>query len=298
MIRKIISLVIIFGFWGCATAPKPIQKETSQSTQALPPDNFRLNKTFGDISFSGISTMLIQYKDISILIDPQTSAIHESIEGMKRSKTSTLAMEKIPFLDYLILTDAEPLHFGGQVKSMVRSDIKIISPLDSVSTLASLGFKNVKSLEKGQKIMLKKGNNFLFVSAYPSKNPITGKTVSSYVLEFDNGRNILISGNVLSVDPLRECLYGLRDEGKEIQMAFIYSGSLPFKSGNETKVQSFDEKGAADLIGLFQPTMAVVVQTDSLEEARFDKSVFSQALKDQIYDGHTAVASPSDSFPF
>jgi hypothetical protein len=130
--------------------------------------------------------------------------------------------------------------------------------------------------------MLKKDNAFLFVSGVQSKSP-SGIMVNGYLLEFDNGRNILVSGEIANLDVLRPFLYGLRDEGKEIHMVFLYNGAM-----NETT--------AAEILALFQPRLGVLFS--GVSGQKFSNELFQQSLKDQLFEGSVLTAKAGDVFPF
>lgn len=127
-------------------------------------------------------------------------------------------------------------------------------------------------------IQLSKNGSFLFVRAMDTKNP-KGETVKSYLLEFDNGRNVLFVASEARVDDLRPFLYALRDEGKEVHLAFM--------SGHNAS-------NTADLIGLFQPQEAVVT---GLPDQGAQAEVTTR-LKDQFFQGALIFAPSGETILF
>lgn len=125
--------------------------------------------------------------------------------------------------------------------------------------------------------MLSKTGAFAFVNAVQQKDK-AGAALNGYLLEFDNGRNLFISNVATDLTPLREFVYGLRDDGKLVHLAFI---NAP------------DEQTAAEMASLLQPQIAVVVNSGGMDRARL-----SQALEEQIFNGEWRLATPSESTPF
>lgn len=247
-----------------------------------PPVKPVFEKTFGEITYGGGATLLIEYKDIHILVDP----LFES---------GALQKEGLPPLDYLLLTDCQPHHWSPQTKDL-RKNLKIIAPPEEIEPIESQGFTQAKGLSNGQRILLKKNDGFLFVTVLTSRNPATGRQVNGYLLEFDNGKNLFVSGETVDEAVIREFVYGLRDDGKQVELAFVYAGGL--KSKNNDTWQSCNEPCAAMMIGLLQPRVAVLLQTDAPESARFNEDLLRSQLKEQIYYGGLYRPSPGDVIAF
>lgn len=232
---------------GCRTAPRP----------PLPPPTPpvarpALSKTFGVASNHPSGGLSVTYKDLRIAVNEPDSA-----------------------LDFLLVT-AQPKQWPADL----RRDIKIIAPADAADNARKSGFANAKALGPGQRLMLSKTGAFLFVSATQQRNPATGRLENGYLLEFDNGRNLYVSGAVVAVDPLREFVYGLRDDGKELHLIFV-----PARASEEART--------AELVSLLQPEIAVVVDRGGVSRA-----LMADALAAQIFGGSWYVAAPSDNAPF
>ncbi len=212
-----------------------------------------LAKTLGDVAIQSASGFSVTYKTLLL-----------SINSLPASSTPA---------DYFLFSKS------AAIPSLtgVRPSQKIIAPPESLSRLKSQGFTFVKDIAAGRMIQLTKEGSFLFVRA-ADVTGTGGGTIKSYFLEFDNGRNLLFVADGVRADDLRTFLYALRDEGKEIHMVLI-PGSA--------------SADAADIIGLFQPHQAVVV--DLARESRGDLSV---KLKDQFFQGALIFAQSGETIPF
>lgn len=228
-----------------------------------------LEHTYGNVVIGAAGALMVTYKELRLAVDPSPSAL------------ASMA----PTLDFLLLTGSN----GPMVwPSGVRRDLKILAPAPLASAARQAGFVNAKALETGQRLMLSKTNGFLFASAVSSINKAAGGAVNGYLLEFDNGRNVFISGDVVDEAPLREFVYGLRDDGKQLHLAFLNAGKA---SGGAPR--RLDEAMVAEVVSLLQPRIAVLIPRETLNGDQL-----KQAFADQIVDGGWYVAAPQESVPF
>jgi L-ascorbate metabolism protein UlaG (beta-lactamase superfamily) len=253
-----------------------------------------------------VGTQVITYKDIRLLVDPvfeqagvslsnQNTAATPGTDEWKRTTSPAIGATALPPIDYLLLTDADSHHFGASVGTAINRNVKVLAPAGEAAAVTAAGFSQVRPVGNGQRMLLKKNGAFLFVTALHSKNPGSGREVNGYLLEFDNGRNVFVSGETMDLAALRQFVYSLRDDGREIHLAIVYGGGLVGPNGS---LESYDYAMAAEMIGLLQPQVAVAVQADSLAGARMDESVVRAALAREIYGGGFYVAAPGDTIPF
>lgn len=241
--------MLILTLTGCP--PKKPQVVSPPPPPVEPPV---VEKTFGEITYGGLGTLRIQYKSIVVLTDPGVAS-----GELKRP------------LDYLVLTD------GRSAALEVRKDLKIVASDQTARAMAQHGFTQAKGLARGKKLLLKKDEDFLFISA-------VGPEGSGYLLEFDNGRNIFVSGSETKEAVMREFVYGLRDDGKQIDLAFFSS-----RVGVEW---------CGVFIGLFQPQAAYILQSDGLDVAPLDESRLKTKLQEEMYSGQIQIPKPGDKIYF
>jgi hypothetical protein len=247
---------------GCRTVPKA----PPAPPLAHPP---ALEKTFGSLATNPDGGLAILYKDLRIAVDAPARAL---------SATA-------PSLDFLLLTTA-----AKAWPPEVRRDLKVLAPADAAEAAKKAGFSNAKGLATGQRLMLSKAGAFLFVSAVQQRNPATGALVNGYLLEFDNGRNVFLSGDSVDLAPMREFVYGLRDDGKELHLAVVNATKAPAEG---RALRAADEALAAELASLLQPRVALIV-----DEGGVDAGKLKEAFGSQIFDGSWRVVSPTETVPF
>ncbi len=130
----------------------------------------------------------------------------------------------------------------------------------------------INGAKTNKRSMLKSGSDFLFVTA-------TGKTT---LLEFDNGRNILFTAETVKPDNLREFVYSLRDDGKEIYAALF------------ARPQGATENTVAQAVSLLQPKAAIIMFAND----KWNDAAFQEALTNELFDGPSMMATPNQQIPF
>lgn len=162
-------------------------------------------------------------------------------------------------------------------------DLKFVVSSSALRDIRSLGFGPSQGLESGTRILLKKDGTHVFSSAFRSKAPGGESEANAFLFEFDNGRNILITGERYDMTTLRNYLYSLRDDGKEIHFAFIYAS---------------DTANAASIISLFQPRTAFVLPGLPESKKRVDEAALRKALESEFFNGDLVLPEADNRFPF
>lgn len=149
-----------------------------------------------------------------------------------------------------------------------------------------MGQPEIKGAKAGKRTMLKKDNDFVFVSAMTNRNVVTKEPADNYLLEFDNGRNIFIAGDVTDIESLRDFLYDIRDEGKEIYAGFFFRGP------------GADEATLAQFIGILQPSTALIGKGGADTLPPLDQAALQQALKNELFEGAAVPLMAGSTIPF
>lgn len=258
--RRLAALMLIAVAAGCRTVPV--------APRVPVPPRPALDRTFGTLGLSPGAGSVITYKNLRIAIDPSAAQLKS----------------EAPQLDFLLLTG-----YAAEWPSAVRRDLKLLGTSETAQAAARAGFSNAKAIGSGQRLMLSKTGGFVFVSAVQARHPATGKLGNAYLLEFDNGRNVFIAGDMVDLAPLREFVYTLRDDGKELHLAVIETG--PGKEGETLRRP--DEALAAEIASLLQPRIAVLTDAGGVSREKL-----AEAFGSQILNGEWYVASTADEAPF
>jgi hypothetical protein len=239
-----LGLVLVLGLAGCARVVAPPPSAPVPAPTPLPTPHFE--KTFGSLNAFPNAGLAVQYKKISLLIDPPSAPADT---------------------DYLLLSGTDERRWSPALQAGLRKNIKILSSPTDAARIAKSGFTQVKALGPGQRILLKKEDGFLFASAAAGQ---------SYFLEFDNGKNIFIAGDVADADSLRDFLYSLRDDGRAIEIGFF------------RLTPTTDAAALAQTIGLLQPKNVVLLRAPGAKNV--DLNALREQLKTEFFEGPIAVA--------
>ena len=138
----------------------------------------------------------------------------------------------------------------------------------------SQGAWEIKGPKSSGRSMLKSGDDFVF---------LTVPRPHIYLLEYDNGRNLLIAGDTADPDSLRDFVYDLRDDGKEIYAGFFAKGP------------GGDDASLAKTIGLIQPQIAILAVIGG---SAVNETVLRESLKSEFFEGPAVILKTGDEIPF
>jgi|GEM_PF-3775373 len=237
----------------------PTIKKPAIEDHKIPPALF--DKTYGQLIILSQGGVAIQYKGMQIVVDPNLAS------EMDFSLT-----------DYLLFTGRTPL---SHMRIHVRPDIKIICPDWIKSTFMKSGLRYVKSLSDGQTLLLQKETYHAFLKGVTLSPAGLNGNLTAYFLEFDSGRTFFLDPGAISADELRDFLYGVRDDGKEIHIALHM-------------IAEKTQNSLLDKIALLQPRLALI----SGDEIPIDLSLVKARLKEELFEGTVFQLRPSQVIRF
>ena len=176
--------------------------------------------------------------------------------------------------DFLLLSSSKT-----GVPSTARPALKILAPRPALEMLSKAGFSNIREAVPDAKTLVKKEEAYAFIA--PVDTGVDGAL--GYFLEFDNGRNILVLPAVPPADALREFVYGVRDDGKEIHMV-----TLPLFDHQETG-------RLAEVIALLQPRHALLFTGEQPHAMRRE---LDAALRENLFFGNVYQPASGETIPF
>ena len=259
---KNLRFLLILAVMPILLGPACVKAPVVKPVEIIPVVQPTLPKTFGEIKIEEGIGIFLQYKSMHILIDPIGHPVSQ--------------------MDYVLLTELPKEKDPAPWKANFPPDQKIVGLPKGISFLTNAGFSQVKGLASGQKILLKKEEAFLFLTGVSGKDA-SGETSGGYLMEFDNGRIVLFLGGLTDEAVLREFLYGLRDDGKEVDVLIINSD---------------DEKKLAARLSLFQPKLGLILADNQGKVAPLKEEIFKTALTDELFSGSYRLVRFGDSIQF
>lgn len=246
----LIGVVLIFGCIRSVSPPAPVFPKPAAEDNSLPG------------SVVGGNDLLIQYKSLAIKI--------ENSQSIKLSSSSSKD------IDFHVFTSSSPFNIQGNI------DEKIFLPANLIDSIRKIGFRNVKELPIQRKILLKKEGVFVFFSAFigfdDNKHVCYG-----LLFECDNGKNILVIDGNAQEDSLREFLYSMRDDGKEVDLLIEIADRIDSQCSLEK---------------LFQPKRTLILPR-SMDLPNGNQLKFDQCTSDiQLFEGKRELLIPSHYYRF
>lgn len=200
-------------------AIRPIAKEMTPTTMALPSAERSADFTTGSIFFIGNATVLIRYAGFTILTDPTFIHKHGEVPlgyGLttKRLTDPAVEIQDLPPLDLIILSHFHGDHFDHVAERDLDKAIPIVTTQSAAEELAERGFKNIHPLETWGPVTIEKGEARVRITAMPGRHAprlihLALPEVMGSMLEFYSSSKgvkfvLYITGDTLVIDELKE----------------------------------------------------------------------------------------------
>lgn len=266
---------------GRAAAPVAVEALSLRASPGTP------NLESGSVTFIGNATVLIRYAGFVVLTDPNFLRHGESANlglgrSAKRLTDPAFALESLPPLDLIVLTQLQADHFDHVVQEKLDRATPIITNQQAASSLTDTGFIAVHPLSPWQSLTVKKGDAELRVTALPARH---GKGVAAKMLpeamgsmlEFvapDGGivYRIYLSGDTVISNEIKE----IAQRYPEIDLAIIYLGGEKLLG---TMPVTMDAKQGVEMMRILSPRKAIPVHFDDYDRFKSTLADFDKQAK-------------------
>lgn len=173
----------------------------------------------GSIYFIGNATVLLRYREFTILTDPTFVHRHEQVSlgyGLSTTRLTDPAIDigELPPLDMVLLSHFHGDHFDQVAERELDKELPIVTTPQAMRELNKRGFTNVTGLDTWQALTVVRDTEELRITSCPGRHgpgvtDLVLPDVMGSVLEFGpssdgDTRRIYISGDTLYYDDLRE----------------------------------------------------------------------------------------------
>jgi L-ascorbate metabolism protein UlaG (beta-lactamase superfamily) len=246
----------------------------------LPPRDHRTVEEGASITFIGTATVLVRYRSITFLTDPNFlhAGDHARLGYGLRSRRLTdpaLELDQLPPLDFVLLSHHHGDHFDHVVERQLDRAIPIITEPGSARRLRKLGFEATRALETWESVTVRRGLQWLEVTAMPARHarrPIDAflPSVMGSMVRFGHGDaedafHMYVTGDTVLVDELVEI--GRRHPA--IDVCLLHLGGTRIAG----LLLTMDAEQGVRLLELLGPRTAVPIHYD-------DYTVFKSPLRD------------------
>jgi len=127
------------------------------------------------VQFIGTATVLIRYRGLTILTDPNFLHKGEHVHlgyGLtsKRLTNPAIALEDLPPIDLVVLSHMHEDHFDKRVQQKLDKNIPIVTTPGAAKALKNLGFVRTIGLAHWDRLDVEKGATRLRITSAPGRH--------------------------------------------------------------------------------------------------------------------------------
>jgi L-ascorbate metabolism protein UlaG (beta-lactamase superfamily) len=146
----------------------------------LEPSMNRVDLKRGRVTPLRDTTVLVDYADIRLLIDPPLQVRAKSDQLLPADDIGIPAIRErraleLPALDAMVLFEAPEMPLDAPVEEHLDTEVPLITLPSAVETVEALGFEKVHTLTTWQWIVLRKGDASITVTALPACDETGGE---------------------------------------------------------------------------------------------------------------------------
>lgn len=243
------------------------------------------------IQFIGNATVLLRYRGLTILTDPNFIHRGEKIAlgyGLSATRLTDPAMEieDLPPLDLVVLSHFHGDHFDQVAEERLDRGLPIITTPDAADTLATKGFTGSLPLETWQSHEVRGDDVRLRVTAMPAQHApglltIALPQVMGSLLEFwpaaasvsaQPSLRLYITGDTIIYEGLRE----IPERHPEIDVALLHLGGTRVMGLTVT----MDAEQGVEMLRTVRPKLAIPIHYNDYDAFKSPLEDFVSAARD------------------
>ena len=257
----------------------------------------------GSIQFIGTATVLVKYRGLTILTDPNFLHKGDHVHlgyGLTAERLTEPAIDfdQLPPIDLVVLSHMHEDHFDKLVQQKLNRQIPIVTTKSAAEALRGLGFVRATGLSAWDRLDVEKGGVRLHITAVPGRHGKFGMQallpdVMGSVFDFDPGPaapayRMYVSGDTLVYNDLR----AIPQRFPGIDLALLHLGGTRILGVFKV---TMDAKDGVTLLQIVQPKLAIPIHYDDYDVfksplADFVREVKAAGLENRVrYLPHGAV---------
>jgi len=274
-------------------------------TLNLPLEPFPIDMETASIYYVGNATMLILYRGITILTDPnflnRGQRAHLGYGFTTRRKLQpSITFDQLPRIDLVLLSHMHGDHFDHITQERLSKFVPIVTTPHAAAILKRKKFQKVFALETWDTIQVRKGDAHLRIAAMPALHaegvfssllpPVMGSLIDFE----DEAQNPLyrmyISGDTVLYDGLRE----IPERYSNINMAVLHLGHTRIFG----KTLTMDEDQGLELMRWLHPQVVVPIHFGDYTMFKSPLDNFKQAVRAAGMERKVHYVRHGDLFTF
>jgi L-ascorbate metabolism protein UlaG (beta-lactamase superfamily) len=303
-------LLLLTATVGAARAESP--QTTSQNPAGatfslrLPPPQNAAIMDEGSVQFIGTATVLVRYRGLTILTDPNFLHKGEHVHlgyGLTSERLTNPAIDfdKLPPIDLVVLSHMHEDHFDKLVQQKLDKNVPIATTPGAAQQLKRLGFMRTIGLSQWDRIEVEKGDARMRITAVPGRHGKLGMQallpqVMGSVYDFgpDNGHpayRMYVSGDTLVYDDLKT----IPERFPGIDLALLHLGGTRILGVFKV---TMDAKDGVELLQIVQPRHAVPIHFNDYDVFKSPLADFMREVKAAGWEDRVSYLEHGASYRF
>ena len=305
---RLLGNTLLFLALGCGLAGTVAAQEASDTyTLKLPAgDPAAQKEQDGNVQFIGTATVLIRYRGLTIMTDPNFLHKGEHVHlgyGLtsQRRTNPAIDFDKLPPIDLVILSHMHDDHFDKLVQEKLPRNTPIVTNKEASEALKRLGFTQRFALSVWDRLEVTKGGARVRITATPGRHGAAGLAVllpkvMGSVLDFGAQPDapdyrMYISGDTLVYDDLKN----IPQRFPGVDLALLHLGGTRILGVFKV---TMDGKDGVRLMQIVQPRKAIPIHFNDYDVFKSPLADFAQEVKAAGLEQQVVYLAHGETYTF
>ena len=307
---RLVGSTILFLALGCGLAGGALAQEASVAdtyTLKLPAgDPAAASDPNGNVQFIGTATVLIRYRGLTIMTDPNFLHKGEHVHlgyGLtsQRRTNPAIDFDKLPPIDLVILSHMHDDHFDKLVQEKLPRNTPIVTNKEASEALKRLGFTQRFALSVWDRLEVSKGEARVRITAAPGRHGAAGVSVllpkvMGSVLDFGANADtpdyrMYIRGDTLVYDDINT----IPQRFPGIDLALLHLGGTRILGVFKV---TMDGKDGVQMLQIIRPKKAIPIHYNDYDVFKSPLADFAREVKAAGLEEGVVYLEHGESYTF
>ncbi|HBF51060.1 MAG TPA: MBL fold metallo-hydrolase [Massilia sp.] len=264
------------------------------------------NEPNGNVQFIGTATVLIRYRGLTIMTDPNFLHKGEHVHlgyGLtsQRRTNPAIDFDKLPPIDLVILSHLHDDHFDKLVQEKLPRNTPIVTNKEASEALKRLGFTQRFALSVWDRLEVTKGDARVRITSAPGRHGAAGVAVllpkvMGSVLDFGANADtpdyrMYISGDTLVYDDIQT----IPQRFPGIDLALLHLGGTRILGVFKV---TMDGKDGVQMLQVIRPKKAIPIHYDDYDVFKSPLADFAREVKAAGLEESVVYLAHGESYTF
>jgi L-ascorbate metabolism protein UlaG (beta-lactamase superfamily) len=289
-------------------AAQPVKQSAAGATLSLklPAGPAAATMDEGSVQFIGTATVLVRYKGLTILTDPNFLHKGEHVHlgyGLtsERLTNPALDLEQLPPIDLVVLSHMHEDHFDKLVQQKLDKNVPIATTPGAAEALKRLGFVRAMGMSQWDRLDVSKGDTQLRITAVPGRHGKLGMQallpqVMGSVYDFgpdhaNPAYRMYVSGDTLIYDDLK----AIPQRFPGIDLALLHLGGTRILGVFKV---TMDAQDGVQLLQIIQPHHAIPIHYNDYDVFKSPLADFAREVKAAGWEDRVTYLAHGATYQF